>query len=396
LRQAVGEETIFDLSGQILHPMASATKIRWWHETHPEEAGRVAHYLCAGDFTVRRLGLLPVTDPSMAARTALYDISRGQWSPVMLEAGGIEVDQLAVIQPSGTPIGRIPAEQARLLGLGPDVTVVAGGHDQPCAALGAGSVDEGNVTYSLGTTETLVCPLDHFVSQLRAGGYPCYPHVVRNRFVTLAGNFTGGILLQWFRDTFAQKELRDAEETGRDAFATLIEEMAEVPTDLFVLPHFTTTGTPWNDPSSVGAIIGLHLDTTKGEFIRALLEGVTYEILLNVRHLATSGIPVRVYRAVGGGTQTRKVLQLKADVLGKPIIVGQERESACRGAALLAAEGAGLISDAAMAAEGWQHGLRSIEPQEEATRFYAARFDVYERLYPLMKALLHAGEEVGA
>jgi xylulokinase len=251
------------------------------------------------------------------------------------------------------------------------------------------------VTYSLGTTETLVCPLERFLAALRKEGYPCYPHVVRDRFVTLAGNFTGGILLQWFRDTFAEQEVRDAQATRRDVYDLLVEEMADTSTDVLVLPHFTTTGPPWNDPDSAGAIVGLHLSTTKGEFIRALLEGVTFEIGLNMRHLALFGVSTDYCRVVGGGAKARKVVQLKADILGKSLVVGHDRDASCRGAALLAAEGARLVPDAAAAAGDWQHGLHEIRPREGAMRWYAGRFEVYQHLYPAVKALLQTREEGG-
>jgi xylulokinase len=394
LRELIGADEIFNLSGQILHPMLSATKILWMCRSYPDLATRTAHYLCAGDFVARKLGLSPTIDPSMAARTGLYDISHGNWSSMMLEAIGVKSDQLAAVLPSGARIGPIPAERASPLGLGRDVTLAVGGHDQPCAALGAGSVNEGDVTYSLGTTETLVCPLTQFVPQLQAEGYPCYPHVVRDRFVTLGGNFTGGILLQWFRNTFGDKEIVEADVTGRDPYDLLIEEMADVPTDLLVLPHFTMTGTPWNDAESAGAIIGLHLGTTRAEVIRALMEGVTDEILLNVRHLEAFGVPIAACRAVGGGTQARKVMQLKANVLGKPLIVGRDRDAACRGAALLAAQATGLIPDVRQSTEAWQDGLHCVSPQEEIVRFYAAKHRRYERMYSAVKGLLQVDEEI--
>jgi xylulokinase len=387
LGETVGRGAIFAACGQILHPMGSATKILWWRQHQPGTATHVARYLCAGDYVMQRMGLEPVIDPSVAARTMLYDMAAEDWSAPLVDAVGITARHLARVQPAGTTAGRIPAAIAADLGLATGARVVVGGHDQACAGLGVGAVMQGDVAYSLGTTETLVCPLDRFIPDLGNAGYPCYPHVLRDRFLTLAGNFTGGVLLQWYRDTFGERETLEAQRTGRSAYEILLEEMAERPTQIYVLPHFTMTGTPWNDPDGVGAIVGLGLSTTKAEITRALLEGVTYEIALNLQKLEALGMRVHVCRAVGGGTRAARLLQLKADVLGRPLIVPKVSEAACCGAALLAGQGIGLYPDPAYIAQTRITMDARYAPCEPATSYYRDHLEVYKGLYPLVKAL---------
>lgn len=387
LRETVAPDVLFGICGQLLHPMGSATKILWWRQHQPDAAARGTRYLCAGDYVMQRLGLDPVIDPSMAARTMLYDIAAAAWSPRLLEAVGITASSLARVQPAGTVAGRLPDAAAVDLGISKGASVVVGGHDQPCAGLGAGAVVEGDVAYSLGTTETLVCLLEHFIPALGGAGYPCYPHVLCDRFLTLAGNFTGGVLLQWYRDTFGAIDIQEARRTGRTAYQILLEDMADQPTDIYVLPHFTVTGTPWNDPDGVGAIIGLRLSTTKAEITRALLEGVTYEIALNLQQLVELGLRVQVCRAVGGGTRSARLLQLKADVLGRQIIVPKKSEAACWGAALLAGQGIGLYQDPAAVACARSTVDARYVPHEHAASYYRDHLAVYKRLYPMVKAL---------
>jgi xylulokinase len=388
LRQALGDSVIYAKSGQILAPMGTATKILWMGQNGIGKTVEKPFFACVGDYIMYRLGVTPATDPSMAARTMLYDIRLQNWSPELLDAVGIRKEQLAVILPAGTAVGRIPPEVASELELSRGVTMVVGGHDQPCAMLGTGATAEGEAAYSLGTTETLICSMHSFQPELGSRGFPCYPHVLAGHFVTLAGNFTGGNLLQWFRDQFAAEEKLEAERTGRDAYDLILEQMPDTPSGLLVLPHFTSTGTPWNDPNGVGAILGLQLETTRGQFIRGLLEGVTFEILLNMSVIRETGVCISSCRAVGGGSRSSRLLQLKADVLGVPIHVPRAGEATCKGAALLAGQGVGLFRDPAGVWREKEEEMPCFVPDKIKAAYYHERLSVYRLLYPGVKSIL--------
>ena len=279
----------------------------------------------------------------------------------------------------------VPHEIAAELGLGDGVTAMVGGHDQPCALLGCGTSGTDEAAYSLGTTETLVCASDTFREGLYDCGLACYPHVLKHAFVTLPGNFTGGNMMQWFRDQFGRFEMEEQSGTGKNSYDILQEEMDGKPSSLYVLPHFTVTGSPWNDSRSAGMVAGLGLGTTRGEFIRGLEEGVTYEILLNLKLLDRLGISVGRLLTVGGRTKSKKLLQLKADLLGIPLTVPGISEAPCRGAALLAAMGSGVSADA--------FSLKNSEtetfyPNPPVHEHYLRCFEKYRRLYPAVKEIL--------
>ena len=76
-----------------------------------------------------------------------------------------------------------------------------------------------------------------------------------------------------------------------------------------VLPHFTGSGTPYLDLESKGAIVGLTLSTTKGELVKAILEGISYEIKQNLAMLQDAGVVINEVRAIGGGAKSEKWLQ---------------------------------------------------------------------------------------
>lgn len=387
LKNELGEDLIYNTTGQIIGPMCTATKIMWLQQNRGSEEVIPSAYVCVGDYIVSRFGIEPVIDYSLAARTMLFDVTKKDWSSTILDLIGINKNQLSQIQPAGTPIGYINSDVASSLGLSKNVMIVAGGHDQPCAMLGTGATKKGVTTYSIGTTETLICSMDNFKVELKAYGLPCYPHVIEGQYVTLAGNFTGGNLLQWFKDQFAENEKLISEKQHCDVYELLMNCVPETPSGLYVLPHFTVTGSPWNDPQSTGMILGLQLGTTKGQFIRGLLEGVTSEILLNISILEKLGISISECIIVGGGTKSKKLLQLKSDVLGIPLKVLKISNSSSKGAAILAGKGIGLFKNLS---DAWKEDKDStrVFPQENLKEYYKKQFLTYQRIYPAVKSIL--------
>lgn len=387
LEKTFGAPYFFQQGGQLLASTGTMTKIMWM-EHHPSLfSEKPSAYVCAGDFIAYRLTGKRVIDYSLAARTMMLDIHQKQWNRELLAFAGITPGQLSCPVQGGTGIGTLKADTAAQLGLRETTLVVSGGHDQPCALLGTGAVKAGGAVYSLGTTETLVCSTGHFTEQLYAYGLPCYPHVLPAQYVTLPGNFTGGNLLQWYKENFAGQAQAQAETEQRSVYDILMEEMAEEPTDILVLPHFTTTGSPWNDSESRGMICGLKLSTTKGEYIRALQEGVTYEIRLNLSLLEQAGMRPRHLIAVGGSTKSHKLMQLKADLLGIPIGIPDEMEAACRGAAFLAGIGSGILREDSVHWGLSAGNQKIIQPNLEKYRLYSKNFVKYKRMYSAQKEI---------
>jgi len=386
LEKKFGHRYFFEKGGQILNSAGSITKIMWMKKyLHLSE--EPSAYVCAGDFITMKLSGERVIDYSLAARTMMLDIHKKQWNEELIEFIGLDKCQLSIPIQGGTLVGYIQKEVALETGLNEDALIVSGGHDQPCAILGTGITSTGEAAYSLGTTETLICTMERFGEKLYHYGLPCYPHVLEGQYITLPGNFTGGNLLQWYKNTFADKEQELSKELHKDVYEILMEEMSDRPSGLIVLPHFTTTGSPWNDSQSQGMIIGLQLSTTKGEYIRALQEGVTLEILLNITLLKEIGISLNKLVAVGGSTKSKKLMQLKADVLGIPLYVPEKMEASCKGAAFLAGYGLGIVDKKQKA---WMMDCRKDKyflPSFEIHRQYLQIFVKYRKMYAAGKKI---------
>jgi xylulokinase len=374
-----------------LHGMYTASKILWWKQERPDVFKKAKYFLCYEDLLFHELGLAPAIDHSLAARTMLLDLSLGGWSPEICGAAGIDPDRLARVLPSGAVVGEIGAKAAKEFGLPAGVVAVTGGHDQPCGALGAGVVEDGVGTYATGTVECITPAFKKRVvdPRLLENNIACYPHVVPGLFVALTFNFTGGSLLKWYRDTFGLAEKALAKAEGKDVYDLILAEASKEPTSLFILPHFTSTGTPHFDTESKGVIAGLRLSTTRGEIIRAILEGVTYEMALNARVLIDCGAEIDSFRAIGGGAKSPVWMQLKADLLGKPVHAMKVSEAVCLGGAILAGTATGRYKSAQKASLDISKIERTYRPDGARAKIYKEKFAQYRDLYPTLKTWLH-------
>jgi len=386
---------IFEITGMPLHPMYSLNKILWFRDNLPEVFNHTWKFLCWEDLVYYRLGLPPTIDYSLAARTMIFDIREKKWSPQILSLANLGGEKLAEPKPSGAVVGDISGELANELGLPRGTLVATGGFDQPCAALGAGIVESGIAVDGLGTVECITPAFAHPVlsNELLEGNFPCLPHVVEGMYVSLAFSFTGGSLLRWYRDNFGLREIEEAKQRGVDPYELIIARASTHPADIFILPHFVGTGTPWLDPRSKGAILGLTLSTTKAEIIRSILEGVTYEMMLNLKTMEKAGIKLEELRATGGGAKSHLWLQLKANMFGKKVVTLNVTEGGCLAVALLAGQAAGIYPSVKDAVKEVVQIKEEFYPDPEIQSHYQERYQIYAQIYPTIAKLNHLIDE---
>jgi xylulokinase len=200
-------------------------------------------------------------------------------------------------------------------------------------------------------------------------------------------NHSGGLMLRWFRDTLSRWEVERAKEAGQDPYDLILEGAPRGPTSLFVLPHFAGSGTPWLDTSSRGAFVGLSFSTTRADIAKAILEGLCFELRINLELVRGAGIAIDELHAVGGGARSSLWLQLKADICQIPLRVPRVTDAACLGAALLAGVGAGIYPDLRTAVARTVQMSRQVVPRPASVAAYDARFALYEQIYPTLRPL---------
>jgi xylulokinase len=332
-----------------------------------------------------RLCGVPATDFSLASRTLALDLQGLRWADGLLEELGVPPDLFAPLRESGSALGPVGREAARATGLPEGACVAAGGHDHVCGALALGVTEEGTMLNSLGTAEAIFLPLQSPLEDPRVGnqGYTQGAHVA-GRYYVFGGQYTSGASVEWWREVL----------DGAD-YDALISEAEDVPPGslgAFFLPHLRLANPPYDDPAARGAFVGLSTDVGRGALFRAVLEGLAYDSRNSLEPLlAHAGLEeLRTIHAIGGGTQNRLLMNIKATVMNQEITVSGIEEATSLGAAVLGGIGAGIYPDIPSALEELHHDRNTVGPTPDEVPFYDAAFKkVYANLYPTLRDIHH-------
>lgn len=389
LSQVLDNKILYEINGNTIGNQYSLTKLLWLKMYQPrlyEQTDRFMHW---SGFVTTMLGSKPFVDYSLANRTLLFDIDHGKWSEFLLDLTKLDLNKLPKPVPSGTVVGKVSPKIAEELNLPPSVTLIAGAHDQCANALGCGVINEGQAMYGMGTYFCVTPVFQHRKNSMEmiGRGLNTEHHAVPGLFVSFIYNL-GGALVKWFRDTFAAVEKKLANETGRDIYYELISEIPSQPSDVLVLPHFAPTGPPEFINNSSGVMIGLKLETKRGDILKGIMEGTTYYLKECVDSLPATGITIQDYRAAGGGSKSDIWLQVCADILNRPFVRPAITEAGALGAAILAGVGSGLFNNFNAGVETMVKLGRKFEPDPKRVEMYEQRYLEYRQIWPTMKDLL--------
>ena len=390
LQEQFGRGQLYSLTGMPCEPLNAVTKMAWLVRNHPEMRRRVWKYAHYGEFLLMKLAGVPALDYTMASRTMAFDPVRKDWVPAILEFVGITPSELGNLSPSGAPVGIVLRHVADVWGISRSALVITGGHDQCMAAVGAGVIEPDLACYSMGTAEVIgTCfPFPRANSAMLAANYPSYCHAVASQYFTITLNQSGGLSLEWFRNNVMELE-QLPEDAGAAVYERLSEEVEIKPSPVLFLPHLVGSGTPTCDHLSRGAFLGLSLKTGRRDMFQAVVDALAFEARLNLEKLEDLDIHVAELRAVGGGTRSRRILELKATVLNRPIRTLRNPEAALLGAAILAQVAIGRFSSIEEACAECVRIDLTVEPRKDAEELYSAAFDRYRQVYTTLRSFYH-------
>ena len=389
LCKRLGEQRLIELAGVKPHAMYSLPKLMWIQQNRPDVYQRICRVLLIEDYIVYRLSGSACIDHSLAARTMAFDIRKREWCREILDAAGVPVEWFSIPVHAGHVAGELKRELADRLGVKGTVQIVNGSHDQVAATVGAGIFCPGEAMDGTGTVECIVPVFDHIPTDqsLYREGYSVVPYVFEGTYVCYAFSFTGGAVLKWFRDSFAQKD------GGKYSYAELDASVPTDPTGILVLPHFAGAANPYMDNGSRAAIVGLSLEHGRADLYKAMMEGVTYEIMTNLEHLERFGIkPTRLY-ATGGGAMSEVWLGIKADILGRPVVALDAGEVGAAGTCMLTGVGIGLYRNLAEAKQYFVRERKTCLPDPNRASRYRQSYRAYRNLYSAVRPIVEQGQD---
>jgi xylulokinase len=386
-REQFGDEHFLPITGNRPNPIFGVFKLQWLRENQPEQYTAAARWLHVADYIAFQLCGVQATDYSLATRTMLFDLPNLRWSDALIEAAGLRADLLPVAVPAGTCLGGVTPEAAAATSLPVGIAVGCGGHDHICGAFAAGAYKEGAGLDSMGTAEPAFLPLD--VLRLEAAGsVRCSfsAHVARGKYCAMKGIRSSGAAIDW------GARLLDLGSIGAPTYDRMQSAAAQAPPGsrgVFFLPRLAAIDR--------GAFIGLTAAAGPAEMARAIYEGLAYEWRAYLEQIEqATGSHANTITLIGGAAQTALWVQIKADVLGRPLRVLDLKESTALGAALLAGRAAGIFRDDAEALAGLRHTAREIAPDSRHAALYNRCYrEVYRQIAPALAEAQRAIGELG-
>ncbi len=371
LRARVPDPEYYAITGLPNHAVFTLAKLLWVKEEDPDRYRRTARFVLVQDYLLKELGCDDyVCDRSNASLTGLLDGKTLTWSQVLLAAAGLERARFSELVPSGTPVGKLSRQAARLTGLLEGTPLVSGGGDQQCAGVGAGAVTPGVVEITLGTAAVPLCcsPAAVRDSERRV---MCCVHAVPGQWNVEGLQNSAGSCLEWLG-----RVTQDGKRLSR-AFFGQVGNVEPGAGGVLFYPYLAGDSAPHWSPDARGVFWGLSLASGKADLARAIMEGVSLQTREVLDVFASLGIPVLEIRLTGGCTAIAEWNQIQADLFGRPVSTLDNPEATLVGAAILAAKGVGAFSSVAAAARRMVGIRKTYQPERERT----AQYDTLSRKF---------------
>lgn len=376
----VGLAHSYQIVGQQVNANYTLAKLLWLKKHQPEIYENAAYVVQCKDYIAYRMSGVIATDHTDAAYTQTYDLKTGTYSNEMLAAAGIRKDILPRIVTSDTVLGPLLPAAAAECGLLAGTPVVMGAGDGSAATIGAGCVQEGQAYLCLGSSSWLMATSDRFLfdPQMRT---QTEPHVVPGKFAYGGTMQTGGLSYEWAKDN-----LTSAEFSYRD-LEILLQQSQPGAKGCMFLPYLMGERCPWWDPHANGSFLGLRLNTSKADMLRAVLEGVAMNLNV-IWNVVKQSIRPDVMYVIGGGGLGDTFMQIFADVFQVPVaVLANTRECNAMGAAVIAGMGAGLFNRDYSITEQFICVEKRFQPDPQLTPMYEQKQQLFEEAYHLLSPL---------
>lgn len=370
LNEVFGKKKLSALTANVAFAGFTAPKLLWLKENEPENFGKIDKIMLPKDYLVYRLTGVHATDYSDASGMLLLDVKNKRWSEEMCALCGIGEKQLPELYESYECVGRVKAEY----GL-PNCLVAAGAGDNAAAAIGTGTVKDGDCNISLGTSGTVFVAGDKFsVDENNALHSFCHAN---GKYHLMGCILSAASANKWW----IEEILKSNDYAGEVSSAEALLGKNTV----YFLPYLMGERSPHNDADARGAFVGMRLDTPRGGLSLAVLEGVAFALKDCVEVARKNGIGIRRTMLCGGGAKSALWKKIIADVLNVEVVSPEIEQGPSYGAAILAMVAAGEYKTVEEAAGKIVKISSVVRPDSEKAALYEKRYDTFKKLYPALK-----------
>ena len=353
-------------------------KILWLRDRRPEVYRETAKLLDCKEAVVMHLTGRASIDFAGASAFRLFDRRTREWDGAVCREVGVPRRLLPDVAPATAIGGVITKTVAQDTGLIAGTPVAVGAGDVAASQVGAGAVRVGDTHVSLGTAVyfgvTLAEPLPDPNGQLGVLG-----HMDCDAWILWLEIATGGGALSWIARSMGT--LGASTPVGYGEIDRLVAGCVDEMDELLFAPWLSGERVPVFDDRVRAAFVGLSLKHGPSHLLRAVMEGVAFQMKWALEYGLSFGQPLNEIRAVGGGVMGAAWTQLIADILGHPIhAIRQPQDAAAVGAAACGMVALGLRPDFEFARD-----LAVVDrvhlPDLQRRAVYAERYRRFRQLY---------------
>lgn len=388
LKENIGEDRIFQISGNRLEDHPAIVNLMWERNNRPDDYRRIYKALNIDSYIRLKMTGRAVANYSVLSQFGVaWHIVDKRFDEDLLQ----EIDIDPVLLPESLPceeiVGEVATEPATELGLCPGIPVTAGQIDCNAVWVGAGAVEDGDIQMNLGSVGNfgLIHKDTNFLKSMIACAYTIDSS---NTYVTVPSTMTGGMSIRYLRDRFSQTEVEAGRLLGVDPYDLLNLQARKVPPGsdgLVILPYLAGERTPIWDVDARGVIFGLSLSHTKGHVVRAMMEAVAYALYHNYTLITDIrnriNYPIVVNEGGAKSTLWRRII---TDVFNVPTVMVKHRAGAPYGDAILSGVATGVFKDFHVARQ-WSEYTALMEPDPSDHERYMEYYAVYRNLYEHLK-----------
>ena len=387
ITEKIGRERLISITGNPAMTGFTLSKLLWVRNNEPENYKKIKKILLPKDYIRFRLTNVFATEVSDASGMQMLDINSRDWSTELLNELEIDKNILAPVYESVVVSGHVTKETAEITGLAEGTAVVGGAGDQAAGAIGNGIVSEGIISTVIGSSGVVFASTDTPRFD-KSGRVHTLCHAVPGKWHVMGVTQGAGLSFKWFKETFCQKEIEDCKENKLNIYDVLTAKAAQSKpgaNGVIYLPYLMGERTPHLDPNVKGGFLGVSLINNHDDFIRSILEGVSFSLKNCLDIIEDMNVNIHDIRVSGGGAESEVWRQILSDIFGYSLTTVKASEGPALGVAILAAVGTGIYPSVEDACNKIIKGQDKVTPNKDTHEEYMKVYKVYNSLYPKIK-----------
>lgn len=374
LNEIFDKNKLSSITGNMAYAGFTLPKLLWVKKQESINFSKIDKIMLPKDYLVYYLTKKFVTDYSDASGTLFLDINTKKWSEEICKLAGISTDKLPKLVDSFSCVGNISQNITSKYSFLKNTKVIVGGADNAIAAIGTGTINEGECNISLGTSGTILFSNDNLIIPEKNSLHSfCHAN---GKYYLMGCILSAASSRKWWLEEIIKSNDYYSDEKAMNNART---------NNLYFLPYLSGERSPHNDSYAKGAFIGLTSTTKREEMSLAVIEGVSFALKDSLEIARLNGKKINSATLCGGGSKSKLWCQKLATILGLKIRTLDNEQGPSQGAVYMAMLGSGLFTNLNTIKQKFVFYSDEYIPNEEERDYYLKKYDNYKKLYPLLK-----------